>query len=217
MIRSYLPIVIFLGIALLFLAGSFFASTLLAPKRRTMAKTASYECGIIPENDEQQRFGVKFYILAIAFIIVDVEIIFLYPFSTVFIKREVNGVEIAGLGSAGLAVMGIFLLILLVPFAYLLASGALNFGPLTAKVSSLLTPITRSQGFTASAASTSLIERRTENSSSLIQEPSMQKNVELSGDEVSASGALTSPAQAGEVTYAAGDSTPAQDSDKEGN
>ncbi len=186
MIRSYLPIVIFLGIALLFLAGSFFASTLLAPKRRTMAKTASYECGIIPENDEQQRFGVKFYILAIAFIIVDVEIIFLYPFSTVFIKREVNGVDITGLGSAGLAVMGIFLLILLVPFAYLLASGALNFGPLTAKVSSLLTPITRSQGF--------LNERRTENSSSLIQGSSSQTNTELAGadDVISAGGALRS-------------------------
>lgn len=152
MIRSYLPIVIFFGIAMLFLGGSFLASTLLGPKRRTMAKTAPYECGIIPETDTQRRFGVKFYLLAIAFIILDVEIIFLYPFVTVFVKREVNGVEIAGLGSAGLAVMGIFLFILLVPFAYLLSSGALNFGPMTPKVTSLLTPITRSQGFTSSLA-----------------------------------------------------------------
>ncbi len=155
MIRSYLPIVIFFGIAMLFLSGSFLASTLLGPKRRTMAKTAPYECGIVPENDTQRRFGVKFYLLAIAFIILDVEIIFLYPFVTIFVRREVNGIEIAGLGSAGLAVMAIFLLILLVPFAYLLSSGALNFGPLTPKVSSLLTPITRSQGFVAAGESSS--------------------------------------------------------------
>lgn len=151
MIRSYLPIVIFAGVALLFLAGSFFASTLLAPSRRTMAKTAPYECGIIPENDTQQRFGVKFYLLAIAFIVLDVEIVFLYPFSTIFVKRVVNGTELAGLGPAGLVVMGIFLLILLVPFAYLLSSGALNFGPSTPKVSSLFAPIIRSQGFVASS------------------------------------------------------------------
>lgn len=147
MIRAYLPIVIFAGIALLFLAGSFFASTLLGPKRRTMAKTASYECGIIPENDTQQRFGVKFYLLAIAFIVLDVEIIFLYPFSTIFVNRLVDGVQIAGLGSAGLAVMGIFLFILLVPFAYLLSSGALNFGPSTPKVSAIYAPIIRSKGY----------------------------------------------------------------------
>lgn len=152
MIRSYLPIVIFAGIALLFLSGSFLASTLLAPRRRTMAKTAPYECGIVPEEGAPQRFGVKFYLIAIAFIVLDVEIVFLYPFSTIFVKRVVNNVPIEGLGSAGLAVMGIFLLILLVPFAYLLSSGALNFGPVTPKVSTLLGPITRSQGFVASGA-----------------------------------------------------------------
>jgi len=149
-LRSYLPIVIFAGIALFFVAVSFFASTFLAPRRRTMAKTAPYECGIVPENDTQQRFGVKFYLLAIAFIILDVEIIFLYPFATVFVDRVIDGQQFVGLGSAGLAVMGIFLGILLVPFAYLLSSGALNFGPKTPKTSSLLKPITRSQGYVAS-------------------------------------------------------------------
>lgn len=151
MIRSYLPIVIFLGVALVFLAGSFLASTLLGPKRRTMAKTAPYECGIVPENDTQRRFGVKFYLLAIAFIVLDVEIIFLYPFSTVFVRRTVGEIDIAGLGSAGLAVMGIFLFILLIPFAYLLSSGALNFGPTSEKSPSVYYPITRSQGFTREA------------------------------------------------------------------
>jgi len=149
-LRSYLPIVIFAGIALFFVGVSFFASTFLAPRRRTMAKTAPYECGIVPENDEQQRFGVKFYLLAIAFIVLDVEIIFLYPFATVFVDRVIEGEQFIGLGPAGLAVMGVFLVILLVPFAYLLSSGALNFGPKTPKTSSLLTPIMRSEGFVAS-------------------------------------------------------------------
>jgi NADH-quinone oxidoreductase subunit A len=55
-LRSYLPIVIFAGIALFFVAVSFFASTFLAPRRRTMAKTAPYECGIVPENDTVKLF-----------------------------------------------------------------------------------------------------------------------------------------------------------------
>lgn len=153
MLQSYLPIVIFAGIALVFIGASFFASTLLAPKRRTMAKTAPYECGIVPENDTQQRFGVKFYLIAIAFIILDVEIIFLYPFATVFVDKVVNGEVIPGLGTAGLGVIGIFLIILLVPFAYLLSSGALNFGPKTPKVQNALSPVTRSQGYVASVSS----------------------------------------------------------------
>lgn len=153
MLRSYLPILILLAIAFIFVAASFAASILLAPRRRTMAKTAPYECGIVPERDTQERFSVKFYLLAIAFILLDVEIIFLYPFATVFVKRTLaNGLEIAGLGSAGLGVMGIFLLMLLFPFAYLLSTGVLHIGPITSKASRIVKPIVRSQGFVRSDA-----------------------------------------------------------------
>lgn len=147
MIRSYLPIVILTAIAIVFLVVSFIASALLGPKRRTMAKTAPYECGIVPESGNPQRFSVKFYLIAIAFILLDVEIIFLYPFSTVYIDRIIDGELVPGLGTGGLIAMGIFLLISLVPFAYLLSSGALSFGPTnkTTKMSSNL--IVRSQGF----------------------------------------------------------------------
>lgn len=113
-----------------------------------MAKTAPYECGIVPERDTQSRFSVKFYLLAIAFIVLDVEIIFLYPFATVFVKRTfANGIEIPGLGGGGLAIMGIFLIVLLFPFAYLLSSGVLNFGPQTPKKTKIVKPIVRSGGF----------------------------------------------------------------------
>jgi NADH-quinone oxidoreductase subunit A len=63
---------------------------------------------------------VKFYLVAMAFIVLDVEIIFLYPFTTIF----------RGMGAYGLLTMGIFLLVLLVPFAYLLSTGALEWGPM---------------------------------------------------------------------------------------
>ncbi|MCU1458849.1 MAG: dehydrogenase subunit [Actinomycetia bacterium] len=115
---AYLPILTIFVLVVLFLAGSFLASTLLGPRRSNAAKRAAYECGIVPEVSLAERFPVKFYLVAIAFIILDVEIIFLYPFATI----------LRALGGYGLSVMGIFLLVLLVPFAYLLSVGALSWG-----------------------------------------------------------------------------------------
>ena len=116
---QYLPVICLMVLAVLFGAISFVASKLLAPRRPSAAKEAPYECGIVPEYDLAERFPVKFYLVAMAFIVLDVEIIFLYPFTTVF----------RGLGAYGLITMGVFLLVLLVPFAYLLSTGALEWGP----------------------------------------------------------------------------------------
>ena len=117
--RDYLPILCMIVLVVLFASLSFVASKLLGPKRPTSAKQAPYECGIVPEYEPAERFPVKFYLVAMAFIVLDVEIVFLYPFTTVF----------RGLGAYGLFTMGIFLLVLLVPFAYLLSTGALEWGP----------------------------------------------------------------------------------------
>jgi NADH-quinone oxidoreductase subunit A len=117
---QYLPILAMVVLVLLFVVLSFVASTLLAPSRPTAAKTAPYESGIVPELAPAERFPVKFYLVALTFIVLDVEIIFLYPFTTVY----------RGMGAYGLVLMGIFLLVLLVPFAYLLSTGALNWGPM---------------------------------------------------------------------------------------
>ena len=81
--EQYLPILAMLVLTVLFAAGSFFASKLLGPRRPTSAKQAPYECGIVPEVEAAERFPVKFYLVAMAFIVLDVEIIFLYPFTTV--------------------------------------------------------------------------------------------------------------------------------------
>jgi NADH-quinone oxidoreductase subunit A len=123
-------------LVLLFASISFVASKLLGPRRPTSAKEAPYECGIVPEYDLAERFPVKFYLVAMAFIVLDVEIIFLYPFTTVF----------RGLGAYGLIAMGVFLLTLLVPFAYLLSTGALEWGPVKQVVARAGTTILRAAG-----------------------------------------------------------------------
>ena len=116
---DYLPILTLAALVVVFIAASFVASQLLTPRRPTVAKQLPYECGIVPETEPAERFPVKFYLVAMAFIVLDVEIVFLYPFSVVF----------RGMGGYGLALMGVFLLILLVPFAYLLSTGAVSWGP----------------------------------------------------------------------------------------
>src|SRR6516225_8984611 len=116
---DYLPILMMAGLVVAFVLFSFIASQWAAPKRPNLAKQAPYECGIVPEQEPAERFPVKFYLVAMSFIVLDVEIVFLYPFATVY----------RGLGLFGLVAMAVFVLALLVPFAYLLSVGALEWGP----------------------------------------------------------------------------------------
>jgi NADH-quinone oxidoreductase subunit A len=116
---AYLPLLMMAGLVIAFVLFSFIASKLLAPQRPNAAKQAPYECGIVPEQEPAERFPVKFYLVAMTFIVLDVEIVFLYPFSIVY----------RGLGAFGLIAMSVFVLVLLVPFAYLLSVGALEWGP----------------------------------------------------------------------------------------
>ena len=87
-----------------------------ARTRRSRRRTSAASC---PSSEPAERFPVKFYLVAMSFIVLDVEIVFLYPFSIVF----------RGLGLFGLVAMGVFVLVLLVPFAYLLSVGALEWAP----------------------------------------------------------------------------------------
>ena len=82
---DYLPIVVLFVLGVLFAGLSFLASGLLAPRKRpTAAKLAPYECGIVPDREPPQRFPVRFYLVAMIFIIFDIEIVFLYPWAVVF-------------------------------------------------------------------------------------------------------------------------------------
>ena len=118
---DYLPIVALFVIATLFVFGSFVASAVLGPKRQeSSAKVGPYECGIVPEREPSDRFPVKFYLVAMIFIIFDIEIIFLYPWAVIF----------GQLGGFGLVEMVLFSISVVVAFVYLISNGALDWGPM---------------------------------------------------------------------------------------
>jgi NADH-quinone oxidoreductase subunit A len=118
-VDQYLPILTLLVLATLFAAVSFLISALMAPSRPTKAKLAPYECGIVPTREPSQRFPVRFYLVAMIFIIFDIETIFLYPWAVIY--RQ--------LYSFGLAEMLVFAVAVFVSFLYLISNGALDWGP----------------------------------------------------------------------------------------
>ena len=113
---GYVPIVILGGLAGAFAVLSLAASALLRPKRYLPAKAAPYECGIEPVRlPKSERFPVKFYVVAMLFIIFDVEAIFLYPWAA----------EFRALGLFGLVEMIVFIGLVFVAYAYVLQKGGL--------------------------------------------------------------------------------------------
>ncbi len=116
---QYLPLLVMLILAVLFAGLSIIASRILGPKKPTLAKSAPYECGIVPDREPAERFPVRFYLVAMIFIIFDIEIIFLFPWAVIF--RQ--------LGAFGLWEMLIFAGAVFVSFIYLIGNGALNWGP----------------------------------------------------------------------------------------
>ena len=119
---QYLPVVILLLLAVVFGVLSFAASRLLAPRRPSTAKEAPYECGIVPSREPPERFPVSFYIVAMLFIMFDIEIIFLYPYA----------VEAGTLGAFGFWAIVVFSVIFFLTFVYEVARGGLEWGPLHA-------------------------------------------------------------------------------------
>ncbi len=122
---GFLPVVIMVGLGMVFAASAAFLPGLLAVRRPTLAKVAPYECGIVPSRQPAERFPVRFYLIAMIFIIFDIEIIFLYPWAVIFDR----------LGTFGLVEMVVFALAVFVSFGYLLSNGALDWGPVKASVS----------------------------------------------------------------------------------
>lgn len=117
---QYLPVLALLILATLFAAISFVASKLLAPRNPTVEKYSPYECGIVPGREAPERFPVRFYLVAMLFVIFDIEIVFLYPWA----------VANARLGFAGLLAVLIFSALVFESFVYIISKGALDWGPL---------------------------------------------------------------------------------------
>src|ERR1700724_1548980 len=85
MLRDYLPVLLQVIVAMIF-AGSALLVSILVGKtgKRTRAKDMAYECGMIPQGEAQPRFSVKFYLVAMLFILFDLEIVFMYPWAVVY-------------------------------------------------------------------------------------------------------------------------------------
>ena len=118
MLADYLPILILLVVAGAFAVLSLIASAILRPRRPNPAKNAPYECGIEPERvPKGERFPVRFYVIAMLFIIFDIETIFLFPWAVTF--RQ--------LGLFGLVEMVVFIGLVFVAYVYVWQRGGLDW------------------------------------------------------------------------------------------
>ena len=102
---QYLPVVALAVLAVLFAALSRVASQLLAPSATTIAKRSPYECGIVPGREPPERFPVRFYLIAMIFIVFDIEIIFLYPWAVIY--RNLGALGLAEVLLFTVAVLGV--------------------------------------------------------------------------------------------------------------
>lgn len=117
-LADYLPLLLLAALAAVFAIASMAASSLLRPNRPTPAKLAPYECGIEPERlPKGERFSVKFYVVAMLFIIFDIETIFLFPWAVGF--RQ--------LGLFGLVEMLVFIGLVFVAYVYVWRAGGLDW------------------------------------------------------------------------------------------
>ncbi len=114
---GYLPILIFILIALAFPFIAFFLAWFIRPNRPEAVKLERYECGIESSGEVWGRYSVQYYVIAVLFLIFDVETVFLFPWA----------VRYDALGLFGLIEMGIFILILVVAYAYAWKKGALEW------------------------------------------------------------------------------------------
>lgn len=117
MLESYLPILVLIALALLFALGSVAFSFIFGPKKPGEVKLAPYECGMPLIGTAREQFSVKFYMVAMTFIVFDIEVVFLYPWAVVC--RQ--------LGLYGAGVMGFFFFVLIIGLAYEWKKGALEW------------------------------------------------------------------------------------------
>ncbi|MDA3869624.1 MAG: NADH-quinone oxidoreductase subunit A [Gammaproteobacteria bacterium] len=118
MLENYLPVLVFLAIGLMVGIGPIFlGGYLLAPHKPDTAKNSPFECGFEAFEDSRMKFDVRYYLVAILFIIFDLEIAFLFPWAIVLDE----------IGMFGMVAMGIFLGILIIGFIYEWKKGALEW------------------------------------------------------------------------------------------
>jgi NADH-quinone oxidoreductase subunit A len=117
MLESYVPILILFGVSVANAIGMVVLSHVVSPLRPTRVKQEPYESGMVPLGDTRERFSIKFYMVAILFIVFDIETVFLIPWGVLF--RQ--------LGLFGFVEMLVFIGVLLVGFVYVWKKGALQW------------------------------------------------------------------------------------------
>ena len=117
MLGNYLPILVFMCLTLIMGTVFIILGKLLGPSRPDAEKNSPYECGFEAFEDSRMKFDVRYYLVAILFIIFDLEIAFLFPWAVVLDE----------IGTFGLAAMGVFLSVLVIGFVYEWKKGALEW------------------------------------------------------------------------------------------
>ncbi|CAN5284287.1 NADH-quinone oxidoreductase subunit A [soil metagenome] len=117
MLGTYLPAIVFVGLGTLIGVAFAMLNTLFGPRRAVPHKTDPYECGLPSEVRQNFRFGISFYLIAMLFIIFDIEVIFLYPVA----------IQLKAIGTSALIAISIFISMLVVAFVYEWRRGALEW------------------------------------------------------------------------------------------
>ena len=116
-LTSYLPIFLFVGLAFLFPVVTLLIAKVVRPQTGGAAKLTAYECGVDPEGDARDRYAIRYYLVAILFVIFDVETIFLFPWAIIYDE----------LALFGLIEMCVFLGILIVGYVWIIKKGAIEW------------------------------------------------------------------------------------------
>ena len=122
-LSAYLPILLMFIVAAGFAVGNIILSQFVGQRKRTRTKLMPYECGKDPVGSARERFSVKFYLIAMIFILFDIEVIFLIPWAVVF-----QTLTAQGMGTFVYAEMMLFILLLLVGYIYVVKKGAFDWG-----------------------------------------------------------------------------------------
>ena len=121
-LKDYLPILLMFIVAVGFAAGNVLLSQLVGQRKSTRTKLMPYECGKDPVGSARERFSVKFYLIAMIFILFDIEVIFLVPWAVVF-----KSLAASGLRNLVYVEMMIFVVLLLVGYIYVVKKGAFDW------------------------------------------------------------------------------------------
>jgi NADH-quinone oxidoreductase subunit A len=119
---SWAPVVLLIVMAVIFAASSIIASLIVGPSRSGQVKAGTYESGMVPIGTARRRFNVRFYIVAMIFLVFDVEIVFFYPWATIFAPYAQ-----LGRGQLLLLEMVIFVAILLLAYVYAWGKGVFRW------------------------------------------------------------------------------------------